>query len=268
MLKAVLFDLGDTLFDFKPAGFFEVYRQAAWRAYEHLRERGHALPPFGRFCRRKYMSVVWAYLGSWVRRRDFNGFEIMRGLCEYLKLGLDEPALHELSWAWYSAIANSTTVARGVVPTLNRLRERGLKLALVSNTYIPASLLDRHLAMHDLLELFPVRVYSSEIGHRKPHPEIFEHALEQVGVSASEALFVGDKVRNDIRGARAVGMRTVLRRPDAARAGGRSHPVADFVIGRIWELNDIIPLFVTPGPAALVRAADELPNLEELAYDA
>ena len=52
-------------------------------------------------------------------------------------------------------------------------------------------------------------VFSSELGVRKPHPAIFERALDAVGVEAKDALFVGDRLWEDIRGASEVGMTTV-----------------------------------------------------------
>jgi putative hydrolase of the HAD superfamily len=52
-------------------------------------------------------------------------------------------------------------------------------------------------------------VFSSGVGKRKPHPAIFERALDELGVAASAALFVGDDRRADIGGAGALGMTTV-----------------------------------------------------------
>jgi putative hydrolase of the HAD superfamily len=53
-----------------------------------------------------------------------------------------------------------------------------------------------------------VAVFSSEVGWRKPHPAIFERALDALGVAAGEALFVGDKLATDVAGAAALGMAT------------------------------------------------------------
>ena len=50
---------------------------------------------------------------------------------------------------------------------------------------------------------------SSEVGKRKPHPEIFERALEALEIEPNEALFVGDRLYEDIRGAGEVGLTTV-----------------------------------------------------------
>jgi putative hydrolase of the HAD superfamily len=70
-------------------------------------------------------------------------------------------------------------------------------------------LLQRTLAEMGLAEHLDVAVFSSEVGKRKPHPAIFERALGELGVPACEALFVGDRLYEDVRGAGELGMRTV-----------------------------------------------------------
>jgi putative hydrolase of the HAD superfamily len=58
-------------------------------------------------------------------------------------------------------------------------------------------------------ERLDVAVFSSEIGKRKPHPAIFEAVLERLGVAAEQAVFVGDRRFEDVRGAKELGMTTV-----------------------------------------------------------
>src|SRR5437667_1791606 len=245
MLKAILFDLGDTLFDFEPMNRAEVFQVAGRKTYDFLASQGHALPPFKRYYKSHVWAVRWAYACSVIRRREFNVFDLLTKLCVRMQLQLDDATLRELAWQWYSPLTSHTHVAPDVIPTLTTLRDRGLKLALVSNTFIPGFVLDRHLQMHDLLEFFPIRVYSSAVGVCKPHPRIFEEALRQVGVDACDALFVGDIVRKDIVGAQRVGMRAVLRKPKAVNG---HHRVADFVIRKISELHHIVSSFDTPAP--------------------
>ena len=60
-----------------------------------------------------------------------------------------------------------------------------------------------------IAERIDYAVFSSELGKRKPHAEIFRRALEALGVAPEEALFVGDRLYEDVRGAKAVGMATV-----------------------------------------------------------
>ncbi len=60
-----------------------------------------------------------------------------------------------------------------------------------------------------LAERLDFAVFSSEVGKRKPHPEIFQRALEALGVEPERALFVGDRLYEDVRGAPELGMTTV-----------------------------------------------------------
>ena len=107
--------------------------------------------------------------------------------------------------AWEPArVLGSTTHA-----LLEALRSRGLRLGLVSNAFDPGWLLHRDLAQMGIAERIDYAVFSSEVGKRKPHPEIFERALEALEVAPNEALFVGDRLYEDVRGAAQVGMTTV-----------------------------------------------------------
>jgi putative hydrolase of the HAD superfamily len=106
-------------------------------------------------------------------------------------------------WSSYYALASSTHAL------LEALRERGLRLALVSNTASPGWLLEPILERQGLTARVDAVVVSSEVGKRKPHPAIFERALRELGVDATDALFVGDRLEADVAGASRVGMRTV-----------------------------------------------------------
>jgi putative hydrolase of the HAD superfamily len=95
------------------------------------------------------------------------------------------------------------------------------KLAIISDTgFASGRAQDKLLAQDGLLQHFSATVYSVDVGHAKPRPEPFRRALELLGVSASEALHVGDIERTDVGGALAVGMRAI--RLDHVRPGGSS----------------------------------------------
>jgi putative hydrolase of the HAD superfamily len=82
------------------------------------------------------------------------------------------------------------------------------KLGIVSNFAIPECV-DKLLERHGLDKLFDVVVVSGAVNKRKPSPEIFEKALEQLGVSAEDTVFVGDTVDADIEGAKKAGMKAI-----------------------------------------------------------
>jgi putative hydrolase of the HAD superfamily len=93
------------------------------------------------------------------------------------------------------------------VPALTGLRERGLRLAAVSNWDCS---LGRVLERCGLAELLDGAVSSAEAGARKPDPAIFGAALALVGCEPAEALHVGDTREEDLDGARAAGIRALL----------------------------------------------------------
>ena len=94
-----------------------------------------------------------------------------------------------------------------VPAALEELRRRGLRLVVVSNWDV--SLHDQ-LAGDGLGRLVHGIVSSAELGAAKPAPAAFTHALTLAGVPAEEAAHVGDRVEEDVAGARAAGIEPVL----------------------------------------------------------
>ena len=239
MLRAVLFDLGDTLIDFEPMDTRAVFRMAAGSTYDFLAQRGHALPPFEEYCRRQHSTVKWAYFWAKIKRKEFNSMRLLGDFCARLGAHLSESELTELAWLWYVPLIQHSSAEAVTADVLTELRDAGLKVGLVSNTFIAPEIHDRHLEMLNLLNLIPVRVYSSEVGHRKPDSRIFQIALDRLGVSAADTAFVGDLVKTDIVGARRMGMKTILKQPWGS---ARSHQKADVVIRSIAELPSVLEI--------------------------
>ena len=94
-----------------------------------------------------------------------------------------------------------------VPDVLRRLHARGLTIGLISNTQRCLSSFESHFALDGL---FSVMVSSAAHGYMKPHPSIFQTALQQAGVAAEESMMVGDSLKHDVLGARSLGMRAIL----------------------------------------------------------
>jgi len=120
-----------------------------------------------------------------------------------------------------------------VPAVLHQLRARGLTIGLISNTQRCLASFQSHFALEGV---FSVRVSSAAHGYMKPHPSIFQTALEQAGVSAGESMMVGDSLAHDVLGARRLGMRAVL----LSRAGVPAGCPADVPV--ISTLTDLPPL--------------------------
>ncbi|HEX2110365.1 MAG TPA: HAD family hydrolase [Gaiellaceae bacterium] len=204
MPEAVLFDWGDTLFHF---AYDEALLEAGWAAGLTAVGRDDLPPPdetAARF-RERYLPLLWEpdsleeveYAG--MIRELLGEFGIRVSDTEVDRFLAAEHA------AWEPALQNGTTGHA----LLDSLRDRGLKLGLVSNAKDPGWLLHDDLARMGLAQRLDVAVFSSEVGKRKPHPLIFETALRRLGVDPAETVFVGDSRYADMLGAKRLGMTTV-----------------------------------------------------------
>jgi putative hydrolase of the HAD superfamily len=144
-----------------------------------------------------------------------------------------------------AAVLGRADVARlqpwpGVIEHLQALREDGYRLAAVSNTTTQSALLDAFFEENGLTPCFESRVFSIDLGVRKPHPAIYQCALEAIGVEGYEAVFVGDRVREDVVGPRRAGIaHSVLTHEHRQEDPGESAPCA--VIRRLEDLHGVLP---------------------------
>jgi putative hydrolase of the HAD superfamily len=135
----------------------------------------------------------------------------------------------------------------GRAELLRSLRDEGLRLAIVSNTNTRGATLTRMLQEFGLLELFDAVVYSSEAGVRKPHAEIYQAALGGLGVSPGEAVFVGDRLREDVLGPARIGMTGVLTH-EFYRDSHNGEPFE--VLDRLESIRDVIASLRRGTPSA------------------
>ena len=113
-------------------------------------------------------------------------------------------AFERLYWRHYCA---RMAVYPGVREFLIRARARGIRVCVVTNLTSAIQFTKiRHLHLDSLIDFV---VTSEEVGVEKPHPYIFTKALEKLGIQPAEALMIGDNHEHDIRGAAALGIRTV-----------------------------------------------------------
>jgi HAD superfamily hydrolase (TIGR01509 family) len=97
-----------------------------------------------------------------------------------------------------------------VVEVLSRLRRQGIRTGICSNAIFPGHLMRRQLASSGLDRLLDAAVFSSEVGRRKPAPEIYLAALAALEASPQTTLFVGDRADWDYEAPIGLGMRAVL----------------------------------------------------------
>jgi putative hydrolase of the HAD superfamily len=143
-----------------------------------------------------------------------------------------DAAARDLYVAW--SACHHFTLYEEVPEVLRALHTEGFTIGLISNTQRSLKTFEEHFALDGL---FKVAISSSDHGYMKPHPSIFEEGLRRAGVSAREAVMVGDSVPHDIAGALRLGMRGVL----VARSGlSRGAPPEVPVIQSLRELRSVL----------------------------
>lgn len=236
-IRAVLFDLGDTLLQFGPIDRDALFKEAAWRTYQLWASRQDRMPGFQRYYLHQWFALRWGYLKLMLLGRERDVMRMIRRACRKLWLSAPEEFYPELAWEWYRPLAEIARVEPGTHELLADLRDRGYRLGIISNTFVPGFVLDRHLTGLGLIEFFPERIYSCDVGYRKPHRRIFEIALERIGVRPDEAIFVGDLPEVDLFGAYRMGMTPIWKRSAADR---RAVPAGTLAIDRLSELREKI----------------------------
>jgi putative hydrolase of the HAD superfamily len=198
-IRAVLFDAGNTLVWLDHAFLVELLaehgviaterdlleaEQEAKRALDELVRSGRVGGDAARG--RAYFAEVFRRLG--VSDEQF-------------------PPLAQRLWARHAERNLWSSVRERTAETLGELRDRGFRLAVISNA---DGRVEALLAATGLGEFFDFVIDSHLVGMEKPDPRIFQLGLERMGVEPHEAVYVGDLYEVDVVGARAAGMRPIL----------------------------------------------------------
>ncbi len=224
MIEAVIFDWGGTL-----TPWHTIDLVAQWRVYAQAYDPGKA----DELARALHDREIEAWRRAEQHHRSGTLDDLMRSAGVEPSGPRHEAAMRAYLDAW----TPHTHIDPEAPPLLRSLREMGIRVGVLSNTLWPREHHEAVFARDGVLELIDGAVYSSEITYTKPHPEAFRAAMHAVGVAdPARVVFVGDRLFDDVSGAKAVGMRAVHVPHSAVPA----HDVApDATIER---LADLLPL--------------------------
>ena len=249
-ITAVLFDLGDTLWHFPKMPRGDVIRgETVGRISRLLQSWGHEVTDERRLLGRDIRLAVEeetsrAYHGDCV---DPGYASLCRRVAAQLGLDLTAEQGEELWEAWNLGGAFlGRTLFPDAIGALKSLRDRGFRLGSVTNRGYAGSRFWDEMRDLGLADLFEVVAVSCQVGYMKPHPRIFQYALDHMALDPAETVMVGDSLRADVEGAITVGMTAVWRRPTA------NEPL---------EATEDIP---EPGPLAPHYTIDQLSEIKEL----
>jgi len=221
VIRAIIFDLDNTLTD-----FMRMKEAAIESGIDGMLDAGVDLP------KESLRKRIWE-----VYEREGIEYQNVFDRVLEIELGRVDPKILSAGIVAYRRAREATLILYPHVQyTLLALIKRGLSLAVVSDApRAQAWLRLASLSLHNLIDHV---VTFEDTGMRKPRPEPFQKALELLGVSAGEALMIGDWAERDMVGAAQLGIRTVF-----ARYGdtfGTKESGADFDIDDIIDLLHIV----------------------------
>lgn len=218
VLKAVLFDMDDTLIDWQGwSGDWKGVEQQHLRGvYNYLTQEQRGLSVEFEAFHEEYgrrSRDAWANARSTLKAPHLGRILMQTlvelGFTEDERIGMAQ-CLQAYGWGPVPGVV----VFEDALKTLDLLTQRGILTGIVTNASQSMYLRDVELEHFDLLKYFPnvdTRISAADVGFLKPHEAIFRRALEALGTTAEETVFVGDNPVADIAGAQSMGMKAVLR---------------------------------------------------------
>jgi HAD superfamily hydrolase (TIGR01549 family) len=237
-IQAVLFDIGETLLNFGKVDVVALFEEGGKLAHDFLQKLGQPAESLQIFLLKHLWMIrifrIWSYLTG----KDFDSLALLRKMEQKKGVKLSEEQWEEFGWCWYEPLSKFAKVEPDIKQTLEKLKQAGIKLGILSNTFINAVTLERHLAQFDILDFFTTKVYSYQFKFRKPDSRIFVEAAKKMNCEPCNVLFVGDRLDLDIAGASKANMPVVMKR--AYTNTNKDIPQNVIKIERLAELPGIV----------------------------
>ncbi|MBN1565795.1 MAG: HAD family hydrolase [Anaerolineae bacterium] len=252
MLKAVLFDLDQTLIDWEQVTEpWEQYVQRNLKGVlDHVNAEIHPLNGIELidFFEAHVATVTTAWKEGVITLRPPHIARVLAQAlitCGVPKAKLDTEARAQV----YQAYEDHWVMPAGeraypdVLVVLPELAQHNIELGIITNASHPMQQRDHELAQIGILDYFPrCRVSAADVGWLKPHQAIFEQALNLLAIEPDEAVFIGDNLHADVGGAQRVGMRGVWRINSAEQEAQQTADLDIVPDGKINTLHELLPL--------------------------
>lgn len=240
-LKAILFDMGSTLLEFENSTWEVLRRLSAETGYEFLKGKNLSLPNFEEFS--ETLSAEFLNARSEIESpgsfgQSFKEMKFEKVIFDFftkLNLSTSDGVYGSFLEVYYKSVTDQVTLVDEAEEVLRFFKDQNLKIGLISNTIFPEKFHLRELKRFGLYPYLDVHFFSSTVGFRKPHPKIFQLALEELEVEPSEAVFVGDRLEEDVGGAQNVGIKGILKYHE-----GRDYTLPITPDAQIMELEELL----------------------------
>jgi putative hydrolase of the HAD superfamily len=243
MLKAVLFDLDDTLLDWSTfhGDWAQMESRHLRKVFDYIVEHVHPLSDATEFFNEFRTRTMDAWSNARMTLRAPNLGNVLLESATAFGIPSDKLDMRRMLEVYDWDAVDGTQMFPDVPPTLELLHKHKIMVAIVTNAYQPMWIRDVEIATHGILPYFPMcRISAADVGYLKPHPTIFQTALNCLGVKPHEAVFVGDDAEADIAGAQAAGLHAVLRRVVRRTYNDDNPIVPDASVHSLAELPPIL----------------------------
>jgi len=237
-IKAVVFDWGGTLTPWHNVDLHEL-----WLCYANVYDPSNA--------EHLAQTLNHGEQSRWSRQFETNG-EIGTGVLDELfhDAGVDtsSPLHFEALEKYFSAWDPHTYTDSDTIELLEGLRGRGIKTAVLSNTMWSRHHHEEVLRRDGVLHLFDYLLFTSETPAGKPHKSVFADVLYNLDVAPEQAVFVGDRLFDDIHGAQSIGMKGIWI-PHSNIPASQSSDLGitpDATAQRLGEVMDIVTSWINP----------------------
>ncbi len=207
LTRGVLFDYGRTLvtFDYPTEDLLETMR-------DFLPRIGAAIgapAPEPETILENVLLPLETYVAS-TSEDEVAYMDVYREMWAGAGMKLSDGLLHEILNAEQLCWDRAVRLDPDALQVLSWLGSHGIKRGLCSNAPFPPEMMRRQVNTNGIGDVVDAVVFSSEVGKRKPAPEMYRAALAAIGFEPQHVLFVGDRVREDYEGPRSLGMRAVI----------------------------------------------------------
>ena len=202
MIKAVLFDLDDTLYEYEP-----VHQKALGEVYKVFNKKIRKISKerFKRLFNLSKIEIKQELSGT---ASSHNRILYFQRLIEKTHNTVNPEITLNLYNTYWNSFLRNMKLRGDVIFTLKKLKRDGFKIVIVSDLTTNIQL--RKIHKLKITPYVDYLVTSEEAGSEKPHPIMFLLPLKKLNMLPQEIIFVGDNKGKDITGANAVGMETIL----------------------------------------------------------
>ncbi len=230
MIKAIIFDFGQTLVD-SSDGFRSAESEAQKAIFKNL-----AITDYDHF-KKTYRKIR----SEFHQEGNLSRINIWRALFEEFSQEASNDNLLKWETSYWKIVERKTTVFPEVIDTLKYLSSHYDHLALVTNTQGQTSSQAHRFENHpDLATFFSIIVVAGQNDiPAKPNTLAFEMCLKQLGITSDEAVYIGDDWQNDIIASKEAGLFPIWLKHHSVK---RNYPEVKENITTITELTELIPL--------------------------